>query len=138
MSTNLFGGYGQAAHGRHQLGAASSEICPFYNESVPVDHETGVSLDQWITFTTYYYSSMCEFPTGVYVEISEDEGTTFEPAVAPAYELTLSVKDGQQIWIKVRKRIGEWPIWTKIVVRYTGPDEHGNVAVKTAKVRWSQ
>ena len=81
---------------------------------------------------------MVDFPKGIAVEVSEDGGVTFSPAEAPVYDTTIRVKDGQQIWIKIRKNIYAWPAREKIVVRYTGPDEHGNPAVKDSHVRWEE
>jgi hypothetical protein len=133
----MYGGYGQAAWGRHQYGAPTSIVEPRYNESVPLDEAIGVSVTQWIVFTTYYYSSVPDFPDGITVEISEDNGVTYVPATTPTYETTKRVWDGQRYWIKIRKLLGTWPLSTYIYVRYTGTDEHGNAATKVVPVKWT-
>lgn len=133
----IFGGYGQDAVGRHQYGAPASLIEPRFDVSVPVDEEVDVSVHQWITFSTYHYSSIGDFVNGLGLEISEDGGNIFNPIASPTYELIKRVKDGQRFWFKVRKVVGEWPPFTYIVVRYTGPDEHGNIATKVIPIRWS-
>jgi uncharacterized membrane-anchored protein len=133
---NTFGGYGQIAWGRHQYGAAGSNVNPRYWYSNPKDNAQHVNPNRWIVFTTYCYSSCNDLINGVKVEVSEDEGVTYSEAVSPRYDTIIRLHSGQTYWVKIRKTVGQWPSLTYIYVRYTGMDEFGNVATKELPVVW--
>ena len=136
--TKAFGGYGQAAFGRCQLGTSSSDITPKFYTSSPSDGAQRVALDRWIEFYTYYYSSVPAAlgpdPETPFIEISENGGATYLDASLAPYALTYTAVDGQRYWCKILKTIGQWPENSEIIIRYTGVDEHGNAAEKTVPV----
>ena len=72
-----YGGYGQAAHGRSQLGSASSAVEPRFEVSQPVDGQRDVPRNQWLTFQVYYYSSVPDIYGDTFsVEIRSCTGRT--------------------------------------------------------------
>jgi len=136
----LFGGYGQAAYGRHQYGAASSEIEPRLLSTKPLDGSSGVAASQVLEFIVYYYSSVPDIlgvsvETAVRIELSVNGGTSFFTPQAPDYAVTMKALDGQQYWFKIIKAT-PWPRGVFVVIRYRGTDEHGNVATKTTPIVW--
>lgn len=141
---SYIGGYGFVAHGRSQYGAASSEIEPRFNYiSVPGDNQHNVPVDHaWLTFELYFFSSFIVTEKGPQIdfdfEISEDGGLVYTSIYAGAspYEYSVVFKDGQTIWVKVRKTTGNWPARSKIMIRTILHDEFEQAAVKTYPVRW--
>jgi len=136
MTSRLFGGFGGSAVGRTPCGGSLNDIPPSYDESLPLDNAKNVARNQYVIFETYFYSSTPDFPDGFLIELSEDGGVNFHPVVPPEYEITLQLKDSQQVWCKIRKTSTLWPERTKIVVRCTTADEYGNVVVKNQALRW--
>ena len=53
-----YGGFGQAACGRCQLGTSSSTLDPRFYTSTPSDGKHNVDRDVWPEFYTYYFSSV--------------------------------------------------------------------------------
>jgi hypothetical protein len=155
--TSLYGGYGQAAHGRSQYGSPSPSnvlvIEPRFNISKPVDGARNVNPAVWATFDVYYYT--CSYPKPVEhahwglvptikVELSLDGGqnylTVFDPetmvADAPGYTTRVRYRGGQRIWAIIKKLTG-WPLQGEVKIRYTGPDEYGQAATKEVPIHWS-
>ena len=135
-----YGGFGQAAYGRCQLGTPSSDIGPRFYTSKPSDGTSNVARDVWLEFYTYYYSSVPAFygpaEVEIAVEISEDGGDNYNDASIAPYALTIKPFDGQRYWTKIVKT-GLWADNEEIVIRYTGIDEHGNPSTKEVPVIWS-
>ena len=136
-----YGGFGQAAFGRHQYGSEASVIEPRFNASFPTDGQQNTPLDVWLEYEIYYFSS---FPNpddpavtalSYPVEISEDGGSTWMYGNVAPYTTTIRHKDGQTVWIKVVKD-SDWTDNQEIVVRTTYPDEFGQSITKTLPVRW--
>lgn len=153
---SLYGGNGQAAHGRSQFGSPGPSnvpiIEPRFNESVPTDGAHNVARDRWITFDVYYYASSypppiehpyCGFVPKVKIELSLDSGANFVVVFDPenmttdaaGYTTRCRYKGGQQVWALISKVTG-WPAEGEVVIRYTGPDEFGQAASKTVPLRW--
>ena len=155
--TSLYGGYGQAAHGRSQYGSPNPSnvpvIEPRFNTSSPTDGELNVDSVRWATFDVYYYASSYPAPIEhahwgfvpkVKVELSLDNGlsyaTVFDPENMvtdfPGYEVRVRYRGGQRIWAIIRKLTG-WPLQGEVILRYTGPDEFGKAASKEVPIHWS-
>lgn len=134
----LYGGFGSVASGRSQFGSAESDVEPRSNRaSDPSDGAHNVASTKWLTYEVYYYSSTPPLTAaeGLLIEVSEDAGATFTDATGAPYDLTVRVKDGQTLWIKIL-RTGLWPNNSEIVIRTTAPDEFGNPVTDTYPVRW--
>jgi hypothetical protein len=136
------GGYGITAHGRSEYGNAKSDIEPRFYASVPVDHQTNVSVNKVIKFETYGFSSWIDI-ADVLVEISEDDGISYLPAFQyEAFQFPYANNnsryfrpDGQRLTFMFHK-MGRWNSGTRIVIRFTGKDEFGQYASKTIPVTW--
>lgn len=139
------GGYGLIANGRSQYGAAASWIEPRFNRiSMPEDGRHNVPLDfVWLTFELYFFSSFIVTEKGPQAdfdfEISEDGGLNFTSiyALGSPYDFVVKFKDGQTIWLKIRKLNGDWPPQTEILIRTTAHDEFEQQITKVEPVRWS-
>lgn len=132
----MAGGYGNAAHGRHQLGAASSDIEPRFMQSEPADGAHNVSLNQWLEYIIYYYSSTPDVDDpSIRIEVSEDNGISYADAAAAPYSTTIRYRDGQELWIKIRKA-APWTQYTTVLIRTTYPDEFGQAVTKVMPVKW--
>ena len=147
-ATLQIGGSGRAAFGRHKYGGHDSKdfqlraapVEPRFNKSNPRDGAQQVSLEQWITFEVYNYSSTFNHndPSGdgVYpVEVSEDGGTTWIYANVAPYSCLIRPLDGQITWFKIRKT-SDWTDNAEIVIRTTVMDEYGQTATDMFPVRW--
>jgi len=146
--TMQVGGNGRAAFGRHKYGGHDSEdfqatpeaMEPRFNKSRPLDGALHVSLEQWITFELYNYSSTFNkndpAGDGMYpIEISEDGGTTWADANVAPYTCLIRPLDGQITWFKIRKA-SDWTDDTEVVIRTNVMDEYGQDATDTFPVRW--
>jgi hypothetical protein len=99
-------------------------------------------VEQILRFFVYGYSSWTDI-ADISIEISEDEGLSFSPAfdgsafVAP-YDGTnskIARIGGHTLAIYIQKT-ADWPIGTKVVIRYTGLDEYGQDATRAVPVVW--
>lgn len=138
----LYGGYGQAAWGRHQYGASASDIEPRFFSSIPADHSQNNPDTKVIEFQVYYYSSFPDLyavnaDTAIRVQLSFDGGLTFFTAESPDYTVTIRALDGQRYWIRIAKAT-HWPRGVNVKVRYRGSDEYGNPATKNMPVVWEE
>lgn len=138
--TSLYGGYGQAAYGRHQYGASSSDIEPRLLSTKPIDGSSGAPATQVLEFIVYYYSSVPDIEgvnvdTAVQIELSVNGGTSFFIPQVPDYTITKRSLDGQRYWFKIIKAT-PWPRNVWVVIRYRGTDEYGNVVTKVTPVLW--
>lgn len=137
----MTGGLGNIAHGRHQYGAAASDVEPRFYVSDPSDGAHNVSLEKWIEFEVYYFSSFPdEFSPEILAlpvpfEISEDGGATYEFANVAPYSVIWRYKDGQTLWVKIRKA-APWATQAEVVIRSTYPDEFGQAVTKVVPVTW--
>lgn len=149
MVMTRIGGYGNLAHGRHKYGGADSldfqdppqPLGPRFSYALPSSGTHNVSLEQWIVYDLYYYSSTLGTdytltPAVSIVEISEDEGVTWLDALAAPYSTTFGYIDGQTVRFRIHKTIGVWADDSKILIRTTQPDEYGQPMTDTPPVRW--
>lgn len=140
------GGFGIIPFGRSQFGHGFPDIEPRFLTSRPLDKSINVSQDATLKFTTYCYSSWIDIDDplpGTQVDISEDGGLTFVPAFAS--DVFISPYDGgnskfrrtegHEITFYIQKT-SDWPIQTKVIIRYTGVDNYGQVATKVAPMVW--
>jgi len=140
--TRYGGGFGIAPCGHTQAGGYTSSIEPRFLSSRPVDKQKNVPGTQVLRFFVYCYSSFTEI-ADITVRISEDGGLTFASAfdstgfIAPYDDVNSKILryDGHTIAVYVHKT-SVWPVSSKIVIEYEGADEYGNVATRTAPLRW--
>ena len=137
--SSLRGGYGLAPYGRNNFGSAESTFEPRFYTSMPKDEAHNVSVETWIRFTIYHATGHTDLDS-VGVEISEDGGSSFAPALSgqsfsAPYSGRLRRRDGQTIIVYIVKDT-DWPKGREIIVRYTGPNEFGQTASKEMPVVW--
>lgn len=136
------GGFGFSPFGHSELGNPKSDIEPRFYTSRPVDNSVNNPTNVWLSFVTYCYSSWIELEN-IQVEISEDNGATYTVAFdgtvfqAPYNGANSKVRrpDSHSIKFWVDKA-GLWPSNETVVIRFTGPDEFGNIATKETPVVW--
>ena len=137
------GGYDLASYGRSEYGNAASAVEPRYSFSRPADHEVNVARDQFLKFTTYCFSDWIELDA-IEIEISEDGGLTYLPAMTlgqifqSPYDGSNSKiyrSDSQRIDVIIEKT-NLWVQAGRVIVRFTGVDEHGQSSSKTLPVFW--
>ncbi len=136
------GGYGITGWGRFEYGNAKSDIEARYLDSVPFDHQTDVSTEVLVHFTTYCFSSWIDIST-IRVDVSEDDGVVFVPCfdgtvfVAPYDGAASKIlrPNSQEIKIFVQKT-ARWTASTRVVFRFTGRDEFGQDATKDIPIVW--
>jgi hypothetical protein len=155
----LYGGYGQSAYGRLQYGSPAPHSVPVveprFSFSNPRDGARNQPVNRWARFEVYYYTTsppkVVDHPhwgtvPSVLIEVSLDGGDSFvpifdasveDPSTPPYsdYEVRVRRVSGQRVWVIVR-RVGGWPIQSKVRFRYTGPDEFGQPATKEVPVKW--
>lgn len=134
--THPYGGYGQAASGRHQFGSPESCIEPRLEDVFPPDESTGISVKTYINFEVYYYSSILDFQGDTLIEISENAGVDYVVVEEPNYQLSYCMRDSQTVWVRIQKLNGFWPSNMEIKVRFTGFDEFGQTVSKEVPVMW--
>lgn len=136
------GGYGIVPYGHSEYGQPKSDIEARFCWSKPPDNSFNILNYVWLAFTTYCYSSWIEFED-ITVEISEDDGVTYNPAYngaifSPPYDgVNSKVRrpDGQSIKFWIQKTT-LWPPHETIHIRLTGTDEFGQLATKVDPVYW--
>ena len=142
-SNSRKGGYGLASFGRSEYGNAASAVEPRYSYSNPSDHQVNVPRDQFLEFTSYYFSDWTELDE-IAIEISEDSGVTFLPAMSlgqvfqAPYDGSNSKifrSDSQRITVIIDKTL-LWVQAGRVIVRFTGLDEHDQAATKAPPVYW--
>jgi hypothetical protein len=141
----MTGGYGTLPCGRTNCGSVGSSYEPRFNNSVPVDGTVGVSIYQTvIRFGIYSFSNRVD-PDSVYVEISENAGTSFSDAylngafVAPYNGASSRVDDhlaNSHVFECIIHKTAEWTDDQEIIVRITATDYQGQAITKEAVVRW--
>jgi len=140
--TRYYGGYGIAPCGHTKAGSADSDVEPRFLSSRPVDKQRNVTVSQVLRFFVYNYSSFTDI-ADIVVRVSEDGGGTFSLAFdssgfASPYDGANSKirrQDGHTLAIYLQKT-SDWPVASKIVIEYEGADEYGNIATRTAPIRW--
>lgn len=140
--TRYRGGYGIAPYGQTEYGGPKSDIEARFHTSRPHDKALNVPVNEWLTFTTYCYSSWIDIED-ILLEISEDngvsyslafDGTVFLPPYGGAHSKVRRT-DGHTIkfWIE---KVGDWPVSETVKIRFTGADEYGQQASKEIPVVW--
>lgn len=138
--SSIRGGYGNAPHGRTNFGSAESTFEPRFFTSKPTDLAVRTPTDEWVRFTIYHTTGHVALDN-VKIEISENGGGTYTLAVenqvfiAP-FSGRVRRKDGQTIIVFIEKD-SPWASGSEIIIRYTGPNEFGQVASKDLPVVWS-
>jgi hypothetical protein len=139
---NYVGGFGLAPLGHTEFGNSKSDIEPRFSESKPIDKSINVATNEWLSFTTYCYSSWIVLEN-ITVEISEDNGISY----AVAFDGTSFLSPYDHVNSKVRRpdshsilfiivKAGFWPSAEVVKVRFTGLDEYGNTSTKEVPVFW--
>lgn len=135
-------GLGTDSCGRCVCGNAYSEHEPRFEVSLPADHSRNNSLDAFLKFDTYCFSSWLE-QADCLVEISENSGLTYSVAyvgsafVAPYNGVDSKVcrPDSQRLRFYIQK-IFRWPVRQHIKIRLTVSDDYGESVTKTVPVLW--
>ena len=139
------GGWGIAPWGRADWGNAKSSYAAGYEVSTPENHALYVPLTQVIRCTTYAATSWIDLENYT-VEISEDDGVTYSPALAsdgifvyPYNGLRSKIyrKDSHRLVVVFHKR-SQWTANTRVVVRVAGVDEFGVDVVQTPTLFWDE
>jgi len=144
MVDRFIGGLGIIPFGQSQFGHGDPKTEPRFLTSRPLDKSVNVPTDVTLKFTTYCFTSWIDFP-GTQVEISEDGGGTYNLAydgsafVAPYDGVNSKVRrtEGHALTFYIQKTL-PWPVATKVVIRYTGPDNYGQIATKEIPVVWGR
>lgn len=141
--TDYLGGYGIVAYGHSEYGMPESVIEARFNWSKPPDNSINIPANMiWLAFTTYCFSSWIEL-SDITVEISEDDGATFNLAFdgaaffAPYNGGNSKVRryDGHTIKFIIEKTT-LWASNETIHIRFTGTDEFGQLATKVDPIIW--
>jgi len=143
----MSGGYGLTSWGRCEWGNAKSGVEPRFEASVPVDNTEGVSVYQTVVnFRIYGFSSRIQ-KDSLLIEISEDNGVTFNNAyilsafIAP-YNGAKSLIDAHQgesnIFRIVIEKTSTWTDEEWIVFRFSAKDEFNQVVSKVTPVVWGE
>ena len=141
----IFGGYGITPFGQSEFGNSKADIEPCFLISRPPDRSTNVPITQILRFITYSYASWVDIST-VTVEISENAGGTYQTAfvsgafVDPYTGAMSKVRrpEGHSLTFYIHKGGSSlvWPMAQKVIIRFTGQDEHDQQATKTLPVVW--
>ena len=139
--TRYYGGLGISPSGQTECGNAASVIEPRYLISVPADQQHHVALTAALKFITYCFSSWVDIADTT-VEIDEGSTGVWTPAfdgenfLSP-YDGANSkvIRDGHNLIFYIHKT-DDWPKDQKVLIRFEGQDEYGQVASKEAPVVW--
>jgi hypothetical protein len=142
----VVGGFGQVGFGRCEFGQSKSDVEPRYYLSNPDDNEANISIYQTtIWFSIYGFSSRVQVDSFLYIEISENGGTSFADAytggsfVSPYNGSGCLIDDHLGTPGECRVKIEKTAAWAneeQVVVRVTAQDEYENESTKETPEVW--